>query len=144
NRIWSAAGYYHFSSHSFHIVDASFLLQLGFDIEYIRMVGRWKTIMYERYLLDDYTPNLFTKITLLSNRKAFLPTISVSKPPHNFSDFEQSFLERFAYENFNRICRLSNDNSSTSKIPSNTGKEHHDNAEKKSARHFSFVAGQKC
>ncbi|KAH8922537.1 hypothetical protein BT69DRAFT_1204217, partial [Atractiella rhizophila] len=50
NQIWSAADYNHFAGHSFHIGGASFLLQLGFDIEYIRMVGKWKPITYERYL----------------------------------------------------------------------------------------------
>ncbi|KAH8920204.1 hypothetical protein BT69DRAFT_1223202, partial [Atractiella rhizophila] len=59
----SAAGYNHFSDHSFHIGGASFLLQLGFDIKYIRMVGIWKTITYERYLrfLHNYIPTYSQK-----------------------------------------------------------------------------------
>ncbi|KAH8930384.1 hypothetical protein BT69DRAFT_1188783, partial [Atractiella rhizophila] len=50
NPIWTDNRSTSISGHSFRIGGPSLLLKLGFEIEYIRLVGRWKSISYELYL----------------------------------------------------------------------------------------------
>ncbi|KAH8917833.1 hypothetical protein BT69DRAFT_1200963, partial [Atractiella rhizophila] len=50
NQIWMDNGYASISGHSFRISGTSLRLKLGFETEYIRLVGRWKSISYELYL----------------------------------------------------------------------------------------------
>ncbi|KAH8924130.1 hypothetical protein BT69DRAFT_1190928, partial [Atractiella rhizophila] len=46
NQIWTDNGYASISGHSFRIGGASLLLKLAFEIEYIRLVGKWKSISF--------------------------------------------------------------------------------------------------
>ncbi|KAH8917164.1 hypothetical protein BT69DRAFT_1249148 [Atractiella rhizophila] len=101
NQVWSTFGYPHITGHSHRIGGASLMLNLGFEIEFIRIIGRWKSISYALYLrlLDEFIPNSLAKITFLidmKKRSQFTP--SLTSNPQVIKDLailEQSYLDTF-------------------------------------------------